>query len=87
MQLIDKRQRRSVYTDFEDLIGAEADVLLPGLAVGSDYTRFLVVEPARLYESPFTDLTPHGPDGLFSTDEVDQLIAVINGVRDSAVAA
>ncbi|MCW5661664.1 MAG: DEAD/DEAH box helicase family protein [Burkholderiaceae bacterium] len=192
VQLIDKRQRKIVYTDFEDLIGAEADVLLPGLAVGTDYTRFLakarafmlqhldhiavhklrmnkpltssdlaelermlaesglggandirrasdeaqglglfvralvgldrgaakeamarfiagkaltanqiefvnlvvdhltehgVVEPARLYESPFTDLTPHGPDGLFSSDEVDQLIAVINGVRDSAVAA
>jgi type I restriction enzyme R subunit len=38
-------------------------------------------------ESPFTDLTPHGPNGLFSSDEVDQLIAVINGVRDSAVGA
>jgi type I restriction enzyme R subunit len=38
-------------------------------------------------ESQFTDLTPHGPDGLFSSDEVDQLIAVIKGVRDSAVGA
>jgi hypothetical protein len=26
-------------------------------------TEHGVVEAARLYESPFTDLTPHGPEG------------------------
>ncbi len=50
-------------------------------------TEHGVMEAARLYESPFTDLTPHGPDGLFSTAEVDALLAVIEAVRATAVAA
>src|SRR5262249_13800603 len=29
-------------------------------------TEHGVMEAARLYESPFTDLTPRGPDGLFA---------------------
>lgn len=46
-----------------------------------------LVEPSRLYESPFTDVTPHGPDGLFDGAEVDELLRSLNAVRASAVAA
>jgi type I restriction enzyme R subunit len=192
VQLIDKRQRRPVYTDFEDLIGGEAAFSLPGLAVGTDRAKFFakarsflrqhldhvtvaklrmnrpltssdlselerllgesgaggvedirraaedaqglgllvrslvgmdraaakdalgrfttgktltanqlefvnlivdhltehgVVEPPRLYESPFTDLTPRGPDGLFKASEMDELMRALEAVRATAVAA
>lgn len=192
VQLIDKRQRKPVYTDFEDSMGAETDFALPGFAVGTDQTKFIakaraflrqhldhvavaklrtnrpltvsdldelerllgesgagepkdirtaaetarglglfvrslvgmdrtaakealgkftngkmltanqvefvslivdhltehgVMEAARLYESPFTDITPHGPDALFRASEVDELLQALQALRATAVAA
>jgi type I restriction enzyme, R subunit len=192
VQLIDKRQRRPVYTDFEDLLGAEAGISLPGFVAGTDRGKFVakaraflrqhldhvviaklrmnrpltasdlaelerilaesgvgnpddirraadasqglglfvrsligmdrraakdalagfidgralsanqlefvnlvvdhltehgLMQPARLYESPFTDLTPRGPDGLFNPQELDRLIQALDAVRATAVAA
>jgi type I restriction enzyme, R subunit len=192
VQFIDKRQRRPVYTDFEDVMGGEIDVALPGFGPGTDHTKFLakaraflrehmdhvaieklrknkpltatdlaelermlvesglggpdavrraaqesqglglfvrslvgmdrgaakeamasflarkplsanqiefvnlvvdhltehgVVTPGRLYESPFTDLTPRGPEGLFSSEQLDALIGALDAVRTTAVAA
>jgi type I restriction enzyme R subunit len=192
IRLIDRRQRKPIYTDFEDLLGGEVDFELPGFAVGTDYVRFLakaraflrehldhvairklrmnkpltasdldelermlagsglgdaeeirraavesqglglfvrslvgmdrgaakdamavfiagkrlsanqiefinlivdhltehgVMSAESLYESPFTDLTPRGPEALFSTAEVDELMSVIQLVRRTAIAA
>jgi type I site-specific restriction endonuclease len=52
-----------------------------------DYlTEHGVMEAARLYESPFTDVSPHGPEGVFSAAQVDQLVAVLTDIRARAAA-
>src|ERR1019366_50533 len=47
-------------------------------------TEHGVMAAALLYESPFTDITPRGPDGLFASAEVDELIATLLRVRSTA---
>ena len=192
VQLIEKRQRKIVYTDFVDFVGAESEFALPGMSPGTNYDKFTakaraflrdhldhvaieklrmnkpltatdlaelqrmliesglagadeirraveeshglglfvrslvgmdrtaaksamasfitgkaltanqiefvnlvvdhlteygIVAPARLYESPFTDLTARGPDGLFSETELEELLRALEAVRGTAIAA
>jgi type I restriction enzyme R subunit len=44
-----------------------------------------VVEVARLYESPFTDYAPNGPDSLFTDAQFDAIVAVLDDVRTHAL--
>ena len=50
-------------------------------------TEHGAMEPAMLYESPFTDLTPTGPNGLFANGEIEKLVRVLHLVRATADAA
>lgn len=192
VKFIEKRRRQPVYTDFEDEMGAESRVQLPGLQDGTDYAKFkakaraflrqhqdhIAVRKLRmnspltqsdlaelerilvesgigrtedidrakaesaglglfvrslvgldreaakaafsgflkgkslggnqiefinmvidyltehgavaaevLYESPFTDLTLQGPDGLFESEHVEEILSILDKVRTSASAA
>lgn len=44
------------------------------------------MKPELLYETPFTDMSPHGPDGVFSSAQVDELVLILTGIRERAVA-
>lgn len=50
-------------------------------------TEHGIMKPALLYESPFTDITPQGPESLFQSTDMDELIRVLEAVRATAVAA
>ena len=50
-------------------------------------TEYGMMDPALLYESPFIDIASQGPDGLFTSAEVEQLFQMIHQVRGAAVAA
>ena len=52
-----------------------------------DYlTECGVMDPRRLYESPFTDMDDQGINGVFPSADVKAILSLINDVRARAVA-
>jgi len=45
-----------------------------------------VISAALLYESPFTDVSPQGPEAPFPAGQVDDIVAVLDKVRSIALA-
>ena len=45
-----------------------------------------VMSHAALYESPFVDISPTGPEGIFSENKVRQIVSVLAEIRQSAAA-
>ena len=45
------------------------------------------MDAALLYSSPFTDLAPQGPEGIFTSTQVDELLSVLEQIRGTATAA
>ncbi|MGH6626965.1 MAG: DEAD/DEAH box helicase family protein [Burkholderiaceae bacterium] len=50
-------------------------------------TEHGVMDAALLYESPFTAHAPQGPDGLFTSAQVDELFRVLDQVKATAMVA
>jgi type I restriction enzyme R subunit len=45
------------------------------------------VDPTILFESPLTDLSAKGVEGLFASNEVGQVVDILSGIRRRALAA
>ena len=46
-----------------------------------------MMEPSLLYESPFTDLAPHGPNELFDPKQMKRILSILSELRLTAQAA
>jgi type I restriction enzyme R subunit len=42
---------------------------------------------AQLYESPFTDFSPRGVEGVFDSTQVTQLLTILDSIRQAAAAS
>jgi type I restriction enzyme, R subunit len=45
------------------------------------------MEPFLLYESPFTDIVPQGPETIFSPFQIEKLVSALERVKAAARAA
>jgi type I restriction enzyme R subunit len=84
---LDRGAAKEAFADFLDgrtLTGNQIEFI--DLII-NHLTEHGVMGAALLYESPFTDIAPHGPDDLFTSDDVDRLVAVLDHVRAAAEAA
>src|SRR5258708_40173035 len=52
-----------------------------------DYlTQAGYMSTAQLYESPFTEYSPKGVEGVFSSEQVSQLVGILDDIRERATA-
>ncbi len=80
-------EREAVAQAFSDVIAgtqATPDQIEFIELIVSELTTNGVMEPGRLYESPFLDISPQGPEGLFPVDKVDQMVHVLDEIRQRA---
>lgn len=54
--------------------------------VADHLTEHGCMDAAALYSSPYTDFSPQGVDGVFTSAQVDELISVLGEVRKRAIA-
>lgn len=81
--------RQAVNAAFADFIGdgtaSAAQIEFIGMVV-DHLTERGAMDPALLYDSPFTDIAPRGPEEMFEEERVVQLVDRIRTMSDSAVA-
>ena len=81
--------REAVYQAFNELISgsnATPDQLEFIGVIVSELTANGVVEAKRLYESPFLDISPQGPEALFPSAQVDRMFEILEEFKRRAVA-
>jgi type I restriction enzyme R subunit len=82
-------EREAVAQAFSDVIAgtqATPDQIEFIDLIVSELTTNGVMEAGRLYESPFLDISPQGPEGLFPAAKVDRMVQVLDEIRQRAVA-
>jgi type I restriction enzyme R subunit len=84
---LDRSAAKDAFTDFLDDKRYNANQIEFVNLVIDELTENGVIDPRRFYESPFTDLSPQGPDALFESSDVDRLLQVVAEVRRRAEAA
>jgi hypothetical protein len=62
-------------------------VLIEGLDICGYLTQSGWMRAAQLYESPFTDFSPRGVEGVFDSTQVTQLLSVLDNIRQAAAAS
>lgn len=82
---LDREAAIEAFGAFLDGTRFSADQIRFANLIVDELTANGIMEPARLYESPFVDSAPHGPDTVFAEAEVDTIVAILRTVKANAV--
>jgi len=83
---LDRAAAREAFGEFlADGAAAAAQIEFVNMVI-EHLTDQGVIDPGALYEPPFTDVAPTGPDPIFGEDKVTRLFATIAAINDSAIA-
>ncbi|WP_417693434.1 DEAD/DEAH box helicase family protein [Roseibium sp.] len=74
------------FGDFIGATGATAEQIEFIELIIEHLTEKGIMDPALLYESPFTDIAPSGPEQVFDMGRADRLVEMIEQLNKSAVA-
>lgn len=83
---LDREAAKAAFNGFVDGRALTASQLEFIDLVIDHLTQYGVMDPARLYESPFTDLHRLGIEGVFKQAEVQELVRILDEVERHAVA-
>lgn len=83
---LDREAAVQAFGEFIDGTTASANQIEFIELIIQELTHNGVMDAARLYESPFVDVSPSGPDGLFPDAQVDTILSVLEEIRARAVA-
>ena len=81
---LDRAAAKALFSDLLNASTATANQIEFLNLVIEHLTEQGVMDAARLYESPFTDVSPAGPEALFDRFQVGKLVEVLRDVRAKA---
>jgi type I restriction enzyme R subunit len=82
---LDRHAASEAFTEYLDEGRHTVDQIRFINLIVDELTSTGVMAPTRLYESPFTDRAPTGPDYLFPDADVDVIVDILDGFRMGAL--
>ncbi|MBV2132303.1 DEAD/DEAH box helicase family protein [Pseudomonas sp. MAP12] len=83
---LDREAAMQAFSDFINSSKATPNQIEFIELIVQELTLIGVMEPSRLFESPFTDMNAQGPMGVFPAATVTKIVDVLAGIRATAVA-
>jgi type I restriction enzyme R subunit len=81
---LDRASAKELFNDFFDDGTATATQIEFVNLIIDDLTEHGIVNPTRIYEPPYKDLAPTGPEGIFPEPDVERIVSTLADVRRTA---